>query len=76
MSAIFEREALAALLERERAASLDATGSSTVSGLGRVVLANGCFDLLHVGHARYLADAMKKGVEVGDDVTTKLRFEF
>ena len=27
----------------------------------RVVLANGCFDLLHVGHARYLADARALG---------------
>jgi rfaE bifunctional protein nucleotidyltransferase chain/domain len=27
----------------------------------RVVLANGCFDLLHVGHARYLADARTLG---------------
>lgn len=27
----------------------------------RVVLANGCFDLLHVGHARYLADARSRG---------------
>lgn len=30
------------------------------SGL-RVVLANGCFDLLHVGHIRYLADARSRG---------------
>lgn len=30
------------------------------SGL-RVVLANGCFDLLHVGHVRYLADARSRG---------------
>jgi rfaE bifunctional protein nucleotidyltransferase chain/domain len=27
----------------------------------RVVLANGCFDLLHVGHARYLAEARTFG---------------
>jgi len=27
----------------------------------RVVLANGCFDLLHVGHVRYLADARSRG---------------
>lgn len=27
----------------------------------RVVLANGCFDLLHVGHVRYLADARARG---------------
>jgi rfaE bifunctional protein nucleotidyltransferase chain/domain len=27
----------------------------------RVVLANGCFDLLHVGHVRYLEDARARG---------------
>jgi rfaE bifunctional protein nucleotidyltransferase chain/domain len=27
----------------------------------RVVLANGCFDLLHVGHARYLEGARREG---------------
>ena len=27
----------------------------------RVVLANGCFDVLHVGHVRYLAGARKLG---------------
>jgi len=27
----------------------------------RVVLANGCFDTLHVGHVRYLAGAKKEG---------------
>ena len=27
----------------------------------RVVLANGCFDLLHVGHVRYLEDAKSRG---------------
>ena len=27
----------------------------------RVVLANGCFDLLHVGHIRYLEDARALG---------------
>lgn len=27
----------------------------------RVVLANGCFDLVHVGHVRYLADARARG---------------
>lgn len=27
----------------------------------RVVLANGCFDLVHVGHVRYLADARSRG---------------
>jgi len=27
----------------------------------RIVLANGCFDLLHVGHARYLGGARREG---------------
>jgi rfaE bifunctional protein nucleotidyltransferase chain/domain len=43
------REELAALLARERAAR------------GRVVLANGCFDVLHVGHVRYLEAARARG---------------
>ena len=29
--------------------------------ISRVVLANGCFDLLHVGHVRYLEDARSRG---------------
>ncbi len=37
----------------------------------RIVLANGCFDPLHVGHARYLADARSLGdrlvVAINDD---------
>jgi len=37
----------------------------------RVVLANGCFDLLHVGHVRYLEGARREGdvlvVGVNDD---------
>ncbi len=37
----------------------------------RLVLANGCFDPLHVGHTRYLADAKEHGdflvVAVNDD---------
>ncbi|MDH4037621.1 MAG: adenylyltransferase/cytidyltransferase family protein [Candidatus Krumholzibacteria bacterium] len=41
----------------------------------RVVLANGCFDPLHVGHARYLADAAGHGdflvVAVNDDTGTR-----
>lgn len=50
-SPLFEREALALLLRERRAAGT----------LGRVVLANGCFDLLHVGHLRYLAGAKAHG---------------
>lgn len=44
-----DREALVRALDAERAA-------------GRtVVLANGCFDLLHVGHVRYLLGAAAEG---------------
>ena len=31
------------------------------SGGARIVLANGCFDVLHVGHVRYLAGARELG---------------
>jgi rfaE bifunctional protein nucleotidyltransferase chain/domain len=48
-AAFLVRDLLAAHLERERAR------------LGRIVLANGCFDLLHVGHVRYLEDAKRRG---------------
>jgi rfaE bifunctional protein nucleotidyltransferase chain/domain len=51
VSALVERAALAAEL-----AELRAGGAPQ-----RVVLANGCFDLLHVGHVRYLEDAASRG---------------
>jgi len=41
----------------------------------RVVLANGCFDLLHVGHVRYLEDARSRGdrlvVAINDDESVR-----
>jgi rfaE bifunctional protein nucleotidyltransferase chain/domain len=41
----------------------------------RLVLANGCFDILHVGHVRYLEDAARYGdimvVAVNDDISTR-----
>lgn len=46
---ILSREELAARINAERQ-----NGS-------RVVLANGCFDVLHVGHVRYLAGARELG---------------
>src|ERR1700730_4959952 len=46
---ILDRDALIARLGQHRAAG------------DRIVLANGCFDLLHVGHARYLAGARSEG---------------
>ncbi|MFT4708899.1 MAG: rfaE bifunctional protein nucleotidyltransferase chain/domain [Bacteroidia bacterium] len=48
---ITTREALAASFAEQREAGT----------LGRVVLANGCFDLLHVGHLRYLTEARSHG---------------
>jgi len=40
-----------------------------------IVLANGCFDIIHVGHIRYLRGAKKEGdvlvVAVNDDASTK-----
>ncbi|MCY2961633.1 MAG: adenylyltransferase/cytidyltransferase family protein [Planctomycetota bacterium] len=45
------REELAAHLRASRASG----------NLRRVVLANGCFDLVHVGHLRYLSDARSRG---------------
>lgn len=46
---IVDREALVERLEQERAQGR------------RIVLANGCFDILHVGHVRYLAGAKSEG---------------
>jgi rfaE bifunctional protein nucleotidyltransferase chain/domain len=44
-------------------------------GPGRVVLANGCFDPLHVGHIRYLYGAKSHGdflvVAINDDESTR-----
>jgi rfaE bifunctional protein nucleotidyltransferase chain/domain len=45
------------------------------AGAQRVVLANGCFDPLHVGHIRYLAGAGETGdflvVALNDDESTR-----
>jgi len=49
--AVVGRDELAAHLAAERAAGRPV----------RLVLANGCFDLLHVGHVRYLEDARSRG---------------
>jgi D-glycero-beta-D-manno-heptose 1-phosphate adenylyltransferase len=49
---------MAALLGLEEAAGL--ASRCRVEGK-RLVLANGCFDLLHVGHIRYLRDARALG---------------
>jgi D-glycero-beta-D-manno-heptose 1-phosphate adenylyltransferase len=58
-----DASALAAELERERAER------------GPVVLANGCFDILHVGHIRYLRAAAALGgilvVALNDDESAR-----
>ena len=46
---VVSREALIKTVAEARAAGL------------RIVLANGCFDVLHVGHVRYLAGARSEG---------------
>lgn len=42
---------------------------------GPLVLANGCFDIIHVGHVRYLLDAASLGgilvVALNDDASTR-----
>ena len=48
-SKIVKRAELKSLLQKARQRGI------------RVVLANGCFDTLHVGHVRYLAGAKKEG---------------
>ena len=62
---LLPREELAALLDERRA-----TGEP-----GRIVLANGCFDVLHVGHVRYLEDARSRGdvlvVAVNSDASVR-----
>jgi len=66
------RRAAAKIVTREHAATMAAAWRG--QGL-RVVLANGVFDLLHVGHARYLAGARALGgrliVGVNGDAATR-----
>src|SRR3989304_10272724 len=45
-------------VSREEAAQV---GARLRAGGKRLVLANGCFDLLHVGHVRYLEGARRLG---------------
>jgi len=60
---IVDRDSLARRLAEERARGR------------RVVLANGCFDLLHVGHVRYLEGASREGdvlvVAVNSDASVR-----
>jgi rfaE bifunctional protein nucleotidyltransferase chain/domain len=43
-----------------RDALIDVVSAARAAG-ARIVLANGCFDVLHVGHVRYLAGARELG---------------
>jgi len=60
---ILQREALVLRLAEHRARGQ------------RVVLANGCFDLLHAGHVRYLDSARRQGdvlvVAVNSDASAR-----
>lgn len=66
-------------MERRRifhdARELAAEIAEARSARGPVVLANGCFDVLHVGHVRYLRDAAACGgilvVAVNDDESAR-----
>ena len=65
-SRILNRDELIARIEESRAAG------------ARIVFANGCFDVLHVGHVRYLAGARELGdvLVVGvnsDEQVTRLK---
>ena len=61
MGIVIDRDQLVQRLERDRADGCT------------IALANGCFDLLHVGHVRYLQGAAREAdrliVAVNDDVT-------
>ena len=63
MGEILARDELVEGVSRDRAAGL------------RVALANGCFDLLHVGHTRYLESAAAEGdrliVALNDDESVR-----
>ncbi len=60
---IVSRDALRRLLEEKRRMGK------------RIVLANGCFDILHVGHVRYLEGARQEGdlLVVGVNADTSVR---
>lgn len=64
------RSPFSKIVAREELAARWAAGDP-----GRVVLANGLFDLCHVGHARYLEDARSKGdllvLALNDDASAR-----
>ena len=56
----FPAPSQAAIVPLGEAASFRAALEKDWPGL-RIVATNGCFDLLHVGHLRYLAEARRRG---------------
>ena len=68
-----ERPPAAGVVSRERL--LEEVAAARARG-ERVVMTNGCFDLLHAGHVRYLAEAAALGerliVAVNDDASVRL----
>jgi len=54
-------EQLLPLVEARRAAAQRHEGCDPCDRRERVVFTNGCFDLLHVGHVTYLAEAATRG---------------
>jgi len=52
------RQSASKLIERDELSRL---GSELRAAGKKIVLANGCFDILHVGHVRYLAGARAEG---------------
>ncbi|HSG27880.1 MAG TPA: adenylyltransferase/cytidyltransferase family protein [Candidatus Krumholzibacterium sp.] len=57
------------------AAGLRNVIAETAGDKAEVVLANGCFDIIHVGHIRYLSEAAEYGdilvVAINDDESTR-----
>ncbi|MDP9147843.1 MAG: adenylyltransferase/cytidyltransferase family protein, partial [Acidobacteriota bacterium] len=66
------RPSASKIISREELAAL---GAESKSRDRRVVFANGCFDVLHAGHVRYLEGARKEGdilvVGVNSDATVR-----
>src|SRR5205085_5115845 len=66
MPKLLQREEVASAMQRHRAVG------------GRIIFTNGCFDLLHVGHVRYLQEARSLGDFLilglnGDESTRQLK---
>lgn len=58
---ILDHKELAAVLATARSAGAGQIGIASNQKPSRIVFTNGCFDLLHVGHIRYLQEAKSLG---------------